>query len=88
MFMYVNAQKSQSFDFQVKSVETASFAKVTPTSHNGSVELLQLQKRTIDKDSIKTWIDFQKVSFYNWLIIANKIVIFFLLLKYSKILNF
>jgi len=45
----------------VNNAKLAGFAKVTPTSHNGFVELLQIQKQTVDKDLVKIWIDFQKV---------------------------
>ena len=49
---------------QVKSPDLACFAKVTPTSHNGSKELLQLQKQKVDENVQKIWIDFQKASVF------------------------
>ena len=49
--------------FQVYNPNFASFAKVTPTSHNGSVELVKLQKKVLEDSSSKVWIEFQKVFF-------------------------
>jgi len=46
---------------QVSNPLSATFAKVTPTVHNGSTELVIVHKRSISNIKSKIWIEFQKV---------------------------
>nr|CAB3224441.1 manganese-transporting ATPase 13A1 [Phallusia mammillata] len=41
----------------------ADYAKVVPTLHNGSTELVLIQKRNLSKDKDKIWVEFQKMVY-------------------------
>ncbi|XP_076821565.1 endoplasmic reticulum transmembrane helix translocase-like [Clavelina lepadiformis] len=43
--------------------DVAELAKVVPTAHNGSTELVKIQKQPTGSKKRKTWIEFQKVTY-------------------------